>query len=72
TVTQQLQRKADRLNGMKRHLGALGPEQTLARGYSIVLDEAGAPIHSIKELPLGKSVKVKVLDGEVGATVTEA
>ena len=70
-VDRQIANQADRLAATERHLRALGPEQTLARGYSMVLDENRRPISSIRWLPAGRSVRLRVLDGEVGVTVGE-
>jgi exodeoxyribonuclease VII large subunit len=69
-LKQQLSRHHDQIVSRERHLRALGPEQTLARGYSMILDGNGKPISSVESLRQGREVTLKVRDGEVGAKVT--
>lgn len=68
-LKQQLARHQDQVVSRERHLRALGPEQTLVRGYSMILDGNGKPISSVDSLRKGREITLKVRDGEVGARV---
>ncbi|MEN9022929.1 MAG: exodeoxyribonuclease VII large subunit, partial [Verrucomicrobiales bacterium] len=68
-LKQQLTRHQDQVVSRERHLCALGPEQTLVRGYSMILDGNGKPISSVDSLRKGREITLKVRDGEVGAKV---
>jgi len=71
-VVQLLALKRGALNGAGRHLAALNPEATLARGYAIVRDKAnGQVIKSLKQVARKKQIRVRVRDGEFGATTNE-
>jgi exodeoxyribonuclease VII large subunit len=85
---QQAQQLRDRLAGLTERglrerqgtlqsraarLTALGPEQTLARGYSICLDgEDGAIIRAAAQTAAGKPIRVMLSEGQLAATVAEA
>ncbi len=59
----------EQLNGAMRHLAALNPEATLARGYAIVQDKAsGRVIKSITQVSDAQEIEVRVADGEFQAT----
>ncbi|MBI5300612.1 MAG: exodeoxyribonuclease VII large subunit [Chloroflexi bacterium] len=67
-IAQVLALKRGALNGATRHLAALNPEATLARGYAIVRDKAsGQVIKRIKQSEGKKEIRVRVSDGEFGA-----
>lgn len=71
-VAQLLALKRGALNGAARHLAALNPEATLARGYAIVRDQAsGQVIKSVSQVARKKSIRVRVSDGEFDATTQE-
>jgi exodeoxyribonuclease VII large subunit len=85
---QQAQQLRDRLAGLTERglrerqgtlqsraarLTALGPEQTLARGYSICLDgKDGAIIRAAAQTAAGKPIRVMLSEGQLAATVAEA
>ena len=52
-------------------LDALSPLKVLTRGYSVVQDETGSLLRSVKQIDVGQSVKIGMGDGSVNATVTE-
>ncbi|MBI5650834.1 MAG: exodeoxyribonuclease VII large subunit [Chloroflexi bacterium] len=60
--------KRETLTGAARHLAALNPEATLARGYAIVREkESGRVIKSKNQVAGRKSIRVRVRDGEFEA-----
>lgn len=67
-----------RLDKLKREikykkdtLEALNPNNVLARGYSITLDESGKAVKSIKNLKIGNKLITKVSDGTIISDVKE-
>jgi exodeoxyribonuclease VII large subunit len=57
------------LNGAARHLAALNPETTLARGYAIVREKkTGRVVTRVAQAKGGKEIAVRVSDGEFKAT----
>jgi exodeoxyribonuclease VII large subunit len=81
TVQQQQQRLRDLLAHQLRHvrhrfssaqdgLRLLGPQQVLARGYSITMDEAtGKILRNADDAKTGQKLKTKLSNGEVGSRV---
>lgn len=65
----------DRLTGIRGRLAALDPTAVLARGYAIVSAPSGAPnggiVTSIAQVAPGDSIRVRVADGEFGASVID-
>lgn len=60
------------LNGAARHLAALNPEATLARGYAIVRDKSSGRVVKRRSQVAGrKEIAVRVSDGEFDATPKE-
>ncbi len=60
-----------RLKGQKERLNALGPLQTMQRGYSIVTDEGGNVITSVDEIGEEEPIDVNVSDGCIEAETKE-
>lgn len=52
-------------------LDAISPLKVLARGYGIVEDDNNIPIKSCETLESGDKIRVKLIDGEISATVDE-
>jgi exodeoxyribonuclease VII large subunit len=52
-------------------LEALSPQRVLTRGYSITLDESGRVIRAASETAPGRTIRVRLGEGQLGATVTE-
>jgi exodeoxyribonuclease VII large subunit len=51
----------------------LGPEQVLARGYSITMDAAtGKILRDAKRLKVGQRLKTRLQSGEVHSTVDKS
>ncbi len=56
-----------RLKNQKERLNALGPLQTMERGYSIVMDEEGDVITSVEDVKKDDLIDINVNDGEIEA-----
>ena len=73
-VTQRLDREDVHLSGTKARLTTLGPAATLARGYAVVQlvtpDGPDGVLRSVTDAPNGTQLRVRVVDGAVGAVVT--
>jgi exodeoxyribonuclease VII large subunit len=68
-MAQWLALRREALNGVVRHLAALNPEATLARGYAIVREkESGRVVKKTAQIAGGKEIEVRVSDGEFEAT----
>jgi exonuclease VII large subunit len=66
----QLQRLRHRCDALNIRLRLLGPEQVLARGYSITMDAAtGNVIRSARDTRPGQELKTKLKTGEVRSIV---
>ncbi|MCX6967684.1 MAG: exodeoxyribonuclease VII large subunit [Verrucomicrobia bacterium] len=69
---------SQRLEGLHRrleHAGnllrVLGPQSTLARGYSITRTEGGEIVRSVAQAPSGTPLRTQVADGEIHSRVAE-
>jgi exodeoxyribonuclease VII large subunit len=61
--------RRETLNGALRHLAALNPDATLARGYAIVREKkTGRVVRSKSQVAGHKELQVRVSDGEFEAT----
>jgi len=83
-VTRIVEREADRVDSLRRHLTALSPQRTLDRGYAIVervdgdaadaVDAASGAarrvVRSFEEAPEGADLRIRLADGRAFATVT--
>lgn len=68
-IRQLIALRREKLNGALRHLTALNPEATLARGYAIVRDkQTGHVIKSVSQVQARVEIRVRVRDGEFEAT----
>ncbi len=57
------------LTKLEALLSSLGPQATLARGYSIIRDAHGRLVHSANQLEQGKAFTVLLVDGQIHAHV---
>jgi exodeoxyribonuclease VII large subunit len=63
----------NRIGSLEARLRLLGPEQVLARGYSITLDaDTGCVLRETKEIAKGKKLRTKLKSGEIISTVERA
>ncbi|MGH7975834.1 MAG: exodeoxyribonuclease VII large subunit [Limisphaerales bacterium] len=67
-----LKRRREQLRQLRRQLNLLGPEQVLARGYSITTDAAsGKIIRRAKDAKTGQGLRTRVKDGEIFSEVRD-
>ncbi len=65
-----LKARREMLTQLQKRLNALGPEQVLARGYSITTDaETGMILRSSSGIKAGQKVKTRLTDGEFSSRV---
>jgi len=69
-----LDRELERADTATAHLTgrlrALSPKSTLARGYAIVQREDGHVLRGVAEGPPGTALRLRLVDGSLGATST--
>ncbi|WFU28807.1 exodeoxyribonuclease VII large subunit [Bradyrhizobium sp. CB1717] len=63
-----LQRLEARVENSGKLLSALSYRSVLARGFALVRDEAGHPVHAAEAIGPGARVEIEFADGRVGAT----
>ena len=67
-----LETARNRLSALEARLRLLGPEQVLARGYSITTDaETGKVLREAKKVQVGQRLKTRLKAGEVFSKVEE-
>jgi exodeoxyribonuclease VII large subunit len=67
-----LETTRSRLSAVEARLRLLGPEQVLARGYSITMDAAtGKVLRKAKEVQTGQRLKTRLKAGEVFSKVEQ-
>jgi exodeoxyribonuclease VII large subunit len=71
-VRHRLRDQQGRLATAEARLRLLGPEQVLARGYSITMDAAtGVVLRNAAETKPGQRLKTRLKTGEISSTVEE-
>lgn len=68
-ISHHLRNARQRLTGTRLRLAALDPTAVLSRGYAIVSRPDGAVVSSTAQVAPGDPLRVRVADGEFGATV---
>lgn len=64
-----LKQRREQLRQLERRLNALGPEQVLARGYSITMDAGtGKVLRDAKKVKAGQKLKTRLKTGEILST----
>jgi exodeoxyribonuclease VII large subunit len=58
-----------RLESIEKRLRALGPEATLARGFSIVTNASGDVVRRAEQVAAGDAVRVLLHHGKIEARV---
>ena len=62
--------RRETLRQLEKRLNSLGPEQVLARGYSITMDAAsGKVLRDAKKVKAGQKLKTRLKQGEISSTV---
>ncbi len=68
--SQALKMRRGQLRQIERRLNALGPEQVLARGYSITMEAAGGKVlRDARKIKAGQKLKTRLKVGEVVSRV---
>ena len=67
--TQNISRSKQRYIAAISKLDAMSPLKVLTRGYSMVQSERGAVICSVGQAEIGESVRIRLSDGTLSATV---
>lgn len=65
----RLQRDGASLNMLENIIRAVGPEETLKRGYALVSDARGKLVRRISDVSAGDEVKMRLADGEMHAQI---
>jgi exodeoxyribonuclease VII large subunit len=68
---QLVQRRSNALEVVAGRLAALGPRQTLRRGYAIVYDRAGGVLTDSAASHVGEAIGIELKSGWLGAIVKE-
>jgi exodeoxyribonuclease VII large subunit len=63
-----IDRRRHRLDALEQLLASLSYKSVLARGYAIVRDAAGAPLHRAAEITPGQALAIELGDGVAHAT----
>ena len=66
-----LMRKRQNVEHLASKLTALGPTDTLKRGYAIVTDSSDNLVRSIKQIKARQAINIRVSDGTVAAKVDD-
>ncbi|MGH8026428.1 MAG: exodeoxyribonuclease VII large subunit, partial [Pseudoxanthomonas sp.] len=67
-----LQRNTLELRGLARSLETVSPLATIARGYSILQDDAGRIVRSVRETTLGDRLTARLHDGALKVRVEDS
>lgn len=68
--SQALKSRRETLRQLEKRLNALGPEQVLARGYSITMDAAsGKVLRDAKAVKPGQKLRTRLRQGEISSRV---
>jgi len=68
-----VKQRKEQLRQLERRLNALGPEQVLARGYSITTDAgSGKVLRDAKKVKSGQKLKTRLKAGEIVSTAEKA
>ena len=67
-----LQRSDARVAHSGQLLTALSYRAVLSRGYALVRDCSGAPVHAAAQIPAGAALTLEFADGRIGVTADGA
>jgi exodeoxyribonuclease VII large subunit len=70
-VPRSLQNARERFQGVEDIFRVLGPDATLARGYSITTDSTGHVVHSVASVHRGSRIKTRLVDGTFESEVVD-
>ncbi len=66
-IVRRLHTEHDRLTSRHRHLRAVSPQHTLARGYAVVRHASGAIVRTAEEIEVDELLRVTVASGDFAA-----
>lgn len=72
TQSSQIQRADQQLQAIRKLLKTLGPDSTLARGYSLTTDASGSIVTDSSELKCGQRLITKLAKGEFESEVVNS
>ncbi|WP_372877115.1 exodeoxyribonuclease VII large subunit [Spongiibacter marinus] len=72
SVQEQMRHRAQQLQALQSQLRQLGPEQTLSRGYAIVLDQQRRAVRRAADLQQGQRLRGRFAEGQVALTVDDS
>ncbi|MDO5617282.1 MAG: exodeoxyribonuclease VII large subunit [Kocuria sp.] len=70
TVTHRTEREQETIRQMKHRVRALSPQETLSRGYAVVMTQDGGVVRQADQVEAHDSLKIRLAHGELAATVT--
>ncbi|ROZ63566.1 exodeoxyribonuclease VII large subunit [Kocuria soli] len=65
TVLHRTEREKDTIVQMKHRVRALSPQETLSRGYAVVMTEGGAVVKSSEQVTVGDRLGIRLAHGEL-------
>lgn len=68
---QELGRKRQKYVALTAKLDAMSPLKVLTRGYAMVQNDDGTVLRSVRQAAVGDTVRIRLSDGEMRATVTQ-
>ncbi|MFP4609314.1 MAG: exodeoxyribonuclease VII large subunit [Candidatus Aenigmatarchaeota archaeon] len=70
-IKRYIETNRHKLTTQQERLKALGPLQTMDRGYSIVMDKDGEAVTSVEDVDVDQLIDINMKDGEVEAKTKE-
>ena len=70
-IDQNITLQRTRLTGLEQRLFTLNPLQVLQRGYAILSNMDGSPIHSVHQVQPGDALTARMIDGELTLTTRQ-
>lgn len=71
TVLHRTDREQETIRQMQHRVRALSPQETLSRGYAVVMTEAGAVVKDADQLKPADTLAIRLARGEVTAAVNQ-
>ena len=68
-TAQQVNNRSEQLKRMENMIRTLGPESAFRRGFSITMNEDGGILRSAKSAKPGKTIRTRLIDGELISVV---
>lgn len=71
TVLHRTDREQETIRQMQHRVRALSPQETLSRGYAVVMTQAGAVVKNADQLKPADTLAIRLAHGEVAAEVSQ-